>query len=98
MHRRRCSTTPSTDSRSRCEPSHLPHITALAKVRVADILLPQARDLAAFNRIARKHFDFVLYDVQSNGIASHRTRLANTHLTARSAATNSRTTASKALP
>lgn len=42
-----------------------PHIAVLAKVRVADLLLPAAKDIGAFNRIARKHVDFVLYNLQS---------------------------------
>ncbi len=42
-----------------------PHVAVLAKVRVADILAPRHHDVPAFNRIQRKHVDFVLYNLQS---------------------------------
>lgn len=45
-----------------------PHIAVLAKVRVADIVSPQGNDVAAFNRIARKHVDFVLYNLQNRSV------------------------------
>jgi very-short-patch-repair endonuclease len=45
-----------------------PHIAVLAKVRVADLISPARRDIAAFNRIARKHVDFVLYHLQSRQV------------------------------
>lgn len=44
------------------------HIAVLAKVRVADIVSPQGNDVAAFNRIARKHVDFVLYNLQNRSV------------------------------
>jgi hypothetical protein len=44
------------------------HIAVLAKVRVADIVSPQGGDIAAFNRIARKHVDFVLYNLQNRSV------------------------------
>jgi hypothetical protein len=45
-----------------------PHIVVLAKVRVADLINPARQDIAAFNRIARKHVDFVLYHAQSRQV------------------------------
>jgi hypothetical protein len=45
-----------------------PHIAVLAKVRVADILSPVGNDVPAFNRIARKHVDFVLYNLQNRSV------------------------------
>jgi hypothetical protein len=46
-----------------------PHIAVLAKVRVADVILPITdKNFAAFNRIARKHVDFVLYNTQSRKV------------------------------
>ena len=44
------------------------HIAVLAKVRVADIVSAQGNDVAAFNRIARKHVDFVLYNLQNRSV------------------------------
>jgi hypothetical protein len=44
------------------------HVAVLAKVRVADIVSPQGNDVAAFNRIARKHVDFVLYNLQNRSV------------------------------
>lgn len=44
------------------------HIAVLAKVRVADIVSPLGNDVAAFNRIARKHVDFVLYNLQNRAV------------------------------
>jgi hypothetical protein len=41
------------------------HIAVLAKVRVADLVLPATRNIAAFNRISRRHVDFVLYNTQN---------------------------------
>lgn len=44
------------------------HIAVLAKVRVADLIKPARRDIGAFNEIARKHVDFVLYHTQSRQV------------------------------
>ena len=45
-----------------------PHVAVLAKVRVADILSTLGTDIPAFNRIARKHVDFVLYNLQNRSV------------------------------
>jgi hypothetical protein len=44
------------------------HIAVLAKVRVADILSTIGNDIAASNRIQRKHVDFVLYNLQNRSV------------------------------
>ena len=44
------------------------HIAVLAKVRVADLIKPARHDIGAFNKIALKHVDFVLYHTQSRQV------------------------------
>jgi hypothetical protein len=44
------------------------HVAVLAKVRVADLLSTIGNDIPAFNRIARKHVDFVLYNLQNRSV------------------------------
>ena len=44
------------------------HIAVLAKVRVADLIKSERHDIGAFNKIARKHVDFVLYHTQSRQV------------------------------
>jgi uncharacterized protein DUF2726 len=45
-----------------------PHVAVLAKVRVADILSTVGNDIPAFNRIARKHVDFLLYNLHNRSV------------------------------
>ena len=44
------------------------HIVVLAKVRVADLINPIGNNISAFNRIAKKHVDFVLYHAQTRQV------------------------------
>jgi hypothetical protein len=61
-----------------------PHIAVLAKVRVADVLRPITdKNFAAFNRIARKHVDFVLYNTQSRKVVRAIELDGPTHASAR---------------